>query len=59
MNGCNRSDRPCSTLLDDLGFDHLSAKEIGATIRWITALDSKQLWQHFTSHFDRATANRR
>ncbi|MDQ3754933.1 MAG: nucleoside hydrolase [Acidobacteriota bacterium] len=42
-------------LRDDLRFVHPPANaKPGKTVNWITAIDSRRLWKHFTTNLDRA-----
>ena len=53
--GLTRSQNyPRPTLRDDMRFIHPPATSTGANITWITAIDARRLWNHFTANLDRA-----
>lgn len=47
---------PRPILRDDLSFEHSSPAKKSATLNWITAINAKKLWRHFTTNLDRINA---
>ncbi|MDQ3063865.1 MAG: nucleoside hydrolase [Acidobacteriota bacterium] len=47
---------PRPILRDDLSFEHSSSAKKSATLNWVTAINAKKLWRHFTTNLDRINA---